>query len=191
IGDTLRIANATATASVVRAPGAEPVRTADFSATGVSIAGQAVAYVTNSAVAGIPAPAANAGATTETDPGPAPGTASPAGPVDGASVGAGFRPGPVASSAAGPGPASGFGSGGPGLSSGGTAAPQVAASDPVGSGAVALGTGRVPSRLATPASLGRPIHSGSVTGPYLLLVVGGLVATAVSTLLRRKAVQSA
>ncbi|MDQ1504000.1 MAG: hypothetical protein QOD57_1727 [Actinomycetota bacterium] len=265
IGDTLRIANATATASVVRAPGAEPVRTADFSATGVSIAGQAVgltekgftvagtnaplpdssplrkalsergitvtylhqsdtpegvvspglmitqtgtapdggpatvfqvalgqavAYVTNSAVAGIPAPAANAGATTETDPGTAPGTASPAGPVDGGSVGAGFTTGPIASSTGGPGPAFGFGSGGPGLSSDGTA-PQVAASDPAGSGTVALGTGRVPSRLATPASLGRPIHSGSVTGPYLLLVVGGLVATAVSTLLRRKAVQSA
>jgi len=60
-----------------------------------------------------------------------------------------------------------------------------------GNGTVALGTGRVPPRaLATPASIGRRIHSGSVTGPYLLLVVGALAATAVSTLLRRKAVQS-
>jgi hypothetical protein len=151
--------------------------------------GQAVAYVTNSAVAGIPAPAANAGATTETDPGLTPGTASPAGPADGAAFGPGLGAAPVASSAAGPGSAYGVGSAG--LSSDGTAAPQVAAGDPVGSGTVALGTGPVPSRLATPASIGRRIHSGSVTGPYLLLVVGGLAATAVSTLLRRKAVQSA
>ena len=152
-GDVLRIANAHATASVVRAPGAEPTRTADFSMTGVSIAGQtvglsdkgftlagtntalpdssplrkalsergitvtylhrtdtsegvispglmvtqtsaapdggpatvfqvvlgqAVAYVTNSAVAGIPAPAAGAGGTTTADTGSGPGAGTPA-----------------------------------------------------------------------------------------------------------------
>jgi hypothetical protein len=36
-----------------------------------------------------------------------------------------------------------------------------------------------------------PRRSGSVTGPYLILVAGALAAAAVSTLLRLKAVKSA
>ena len=271
IGDVLRIANATATASVDRAPGAEPVRTADFSATGVSIAGQAVglsekgftlagtntplpdssplrkalgergitvtylhridtadgvtspglmitqtgkapdggpatvfqvvlgqavAYVTNSAVAGIPAPSTAAGSTSETDPGVAAGAGSPAKQPNapsptGTGTVADLTTAPVGASAAGSSAA--YSSGGSGISTIDTAGGTPATgTDAAGSGALALGTTPVPPRaLATPASVGRRLHSGSVTGPYLLLVVGALAATAVSTLLRKKAVQSA
>lgn len=257
IGDVLKVGNATATASVVRAPGADPVRTAGFAATGVSIAGQAVglsergftlagtntplpdssplrkalsergitvtylarsdtregvispglmitqtsqapdggpamvfqvvlgqavAYVTNSAVAGIPAPSASAGTTT--DSGPGPGSAAvaeaPAGPETGVAsepFGAATNV-PVAS---------------PSFS--GLERPIVGVSGPenaTGSGTVALGSSpATPPALASPVSNGRWIQSGSVTGPYLLLVVGAVAAAAVSTLLRRKAVQSA
>ena len=254
IGDVLRIANATATASVVRAPGSESVRTADFSATGVSIAGQAVglsekgftvagtniplpdssplraalsergisvtylnrietpdgvtspgfmisqtgtppdggpatvfqvvlgqavAYVTNSAVAGLPAPSAD-GATTSSDPSLAP---SP----DPAPTAASDLTSPTT-----PSMAAGIGSG---FTSIGTALPQTAAeAAPAApdstSGPLALDTTPTPSRaLAAPASIGRH-YPGSVTGSYLILVAGALAAAAVSTLLRRKAVQS-
>jgi hypothetical protein len=274
IGDVLKVANATATASVVRAPGADPVRTADFAATGVSIAGQAVglsekgftlagtntalpdssplrkalsergitvtylarsdtpegvispglmitqtstapdggpamvaqvvlgqavAYVTNSAVTGIPAPSAGtgAGATTETDQGGAPGpaTETPDAATTAAGDGSGFGAAPFTSSAAaGTGAAYGGSlSGGRGVVADGAGAPTASSGgETAGGGTVALGNaGTTPTALASPASVGRRIRSGSVTGPYLLLVVGAIAAATVSTLLRRKAVQSA
>ena len=272
IGDVLKVANATATASVVRAPGAEPVRTADFAATGVSIAGQAVglsekgftlagtntalpdssplrkalsergitvtylarsdtpegvtspglmitqtstapdggpamvaqvvlgqavAYVTNSAVAGIPAPSATAGATTETDQGGAasPATETPDASTIAAGDGSGFGAAPFTSSAAAGTDAAFGGSFSGGMDTvadGASAATTSSVGGTAGDGTVALGTSRTtPTALASPASIGRRIRSGSVTGPYLLLVVGAVAAATVSTLLRRKAVQSA
>jgi hypothetical protein len=259
IGDVLRIANATATASVSRAPGAEATRTAGFAATGVSIAGQAVglgekgftlagtdvplpdssplrkalsergisvtylhrtdtpegvvspglmitqtgsppdggpatvfqvvlgqavAYVTNSAVAGVPASSTASGSSTDTAPDQVPATVQ--------------APAPAASTAAGEPPAS-TPSSGTGFTTGpGALSPDPASSPAVGQagpdvspvGSVALAP--TPSHAtAMPASIGRRLHAGSVTGPYLLLVVGALAATVVSMLLRRKAVRSA
>lgn len=255
IGDVLRIANATATASVVRAPGSESVRTADFSATGVSIAGQAVglsekgftvagtnvplpdssplraalsergisvtylnrietpdgvtspglmisqtgtppdggpatvfqvvlgqavAYVTNSAVGGLPAPSADS-ATTSGEP-------VALAPVPNPAPTAAFDLTPVAP----PSTAASLASDSTSMETGlpPAAAEAAPAASDSSSGTLALDTTPAPSRaLAAPASIGRH-YSGSVSGSYLILVVGALAAAALSTLLRRKAVQS-
>jgi len=272
-GDVLRIANAHATASVVRAPGAEPTRTADFSLTGVSIAGQtvglsdkgftlagtntalpdssplrkalsergitvtylhrtdtpegvispglmvsqtsaapdggpatvfqvvlgqAVAYVTNSAVAGIPTPAADAGSTTTPDTGSGPLSGAPGGGGDGPAGAIGSAGSGSGGSGSGGSGSGLFGSSGTGRGTGygaSSTSPSAgtdgaaAASDP---NTVALGAGGAAERnLVNRVALFGPRRSGSVTGPYLILVAGALAAAAISTLLRLKAVKSA
>lgn len=262
IGDVLRLGNARATASVVRAPGGEPTRTADFSVTGVSIAGQAVglsdkgftlagtntalpdssplraalsergitvtylhrtetpegvispglmitqtsaapdggpatviqvvlgqavAYVTNSAVAGIPTPGVDDGTTTETGPGPAVGAPAPAGTGD-AGTGDSFGSGSGLFGSSLGGQGSGFAAD-PSTGTSDGADGTTVASDP---GAVAPGAGSTgETNLVNRAALFGPRRSGSVTGPYLILVAGALAAAAISTLLRLKAVKSA
>jgi hypothetical protein len=57
---------------------------------------------------------------------------------------------------------------------------------------VALGAGGTVARNpVNRVALFGPKRSGSVTGPYLILVAGALAAAAISTLLRLKAVKSA